>query len=247
MIERILPDDVVAVEAFGDRHATGLYAAEEHYIRRAVDKRRREFATVRWCARAALARLGIPPGALLPGPNGAPTWPNGVTGSMTHCAGYRSAAVALTERVASIGIDAEPDLPVPDDVLATIALPSELRWCRETTAGEAPTEQPVCRGRLLFTAKEAIFKAWYPLTHRWLDFTAAEVTLNGTFVRGSGGTLQGRLLVPGPSVGRQPISEFSGRWIAARGLVATAVVVASARPGVGVDAPRPRWSVLGAA
>ena len=85
--------------------------------------RRRDYATVRSCARACLGRLGYPPVPILPGVGGAPTWPAGIRGSMTHCAGYAAAAVGPTPRISTIGIDAEPDAPLPDGVLGLVATP----------------------------------------------------------------------------------------------------------------------------
>ena len=88
------PAGIAAVEAFDDDIPARLFPEEEALVARSVDKRRREFTTARRCAREALARLGVPPAPILPGERGAPRWPAGVVGSMTHCAGYRAAAVA---------------------------------------------------------------------------------------------------------------------------------------------------------
>ena len=68
MIEDILPGVVSAVEAFTDPPGATLFPEEEAVIAAAVARRRQEFATVRSCARAALARLGYPPAPILPGP-----------------------------------------------------------------------------------------------------------------------------------------------------------------------------------
>ena len=99
MIAEILPSSVVSVEAFADSLDATLYPEEEAVVARAVAKRRREFTTVRACARTALARLGRPPAPIIPGPRGAPGWPPGIVGSMTHCDGYRACALALAASV----------------------------------------------------------------------------------------------------------------------------------------------------
>ena len=109
MIEEILPPAVAAAEAFGDRPDAELFPEEHAVMGRATGKRRGEFATGRACARDALARLGRPPVAILPGDRGAPGWPPGIVGSITHCAGYRAAAVGPAADVLAIGLDAEPD------------------------------------------------------------------------------------------------------------------------------------------
>ncbi|MEV4583342.1 4'-phosphopantetheinyl transferase superfamily protein [Nonomuraea jabiensis] len=210
MIEKILPPWVAAEEAFGDPPDATLFPEEEAVIARAVDKRRREFTTARHCARRALDRLGLPAVPILPGERGAPGWPPGVAGAITHCAGYRAAAVSLD--ALTVGIDAEPHEPLPDGVLPAIALDRE----RAALARLGPG---VHWDRLLFCAKEAVYKAWFPLTRRWLDFDEAHVTLTRT------GTFTARFLVPGPRVLGRELTGFAGRWLAADGLLVTAITV----------------------
>src|ERR1022692_2231466 len=80
------------------------------------------------CGRApgeALARLGLPPVPIVPGLRGAPQWPSGIVGSMTHCAGYRASAVARMQDMLILGLDAEPDHRLPDGVLDAIATADE--------------------------------------------------------------------------------------------------------------------------
>jgi 4'-phosphopantetheinyl transferase EntD len=216
MIDRILPDGVAWAEAFDDPPEATLFPEEEALLTRAVGKRRREFTTGRHCARRALASLGVAPAPILPGPRGAPRWPPAIVGSITHCASYRAAAAAPAARVATIGIDAEPHGPLPDGVLDTIARPGEMVHLDELTR----RRPDVHWDRLMFCAKEAVYKAWFPLTHRWLGFEDAEVTIHpgrGTFVA--------RLLVPGLLVGDTELDQLTGRWDTAEGLVATAITV----------------------
>lgn len=208
MIEEILPPPVVAVDTTEDPADAVLLPAEEEAISRAVASRRREFTTVRHCARLALARLGLPPAALLPGERGAPQWPDGVVGSMTHCAGYRAAAVALAVDVRTIGIDAEPHQPLPGGVLPVISLPAERAALTALSAGHPG----VCWDRLLFCAKESVYKAWYPLTRQWLGFHQAEIEFQDY------GSFGVRLLLEGPS-----LTGFTGRWLVRDGLVLTAI------------------------
>jgi 4'-phosphopantetheinyl transferase EntD len=218
MIEEILPGDVRSAEAFDDLGRAPLFAEEAALLERAVDKRRAEFATVRGCARRALGELGLPPVAVLPGERGAPRWPDGVVGSMTHCDGYRAAAVAWSEKVTTIGIDAEPALPLPGNVLGMVSLPQE-RALLTRLADAAPT---VCWDRLLFCAKEAVYKAWFPLAKRWLGFEDAVIEIDPD------GTFSARLLVTGPRVGDGEVDGFTGRWLARDGLLLAAV--AGCRP-----------------
>ncbi|MFH8384082.1 4'-phosphopantetheinyl transferase [Kitasatospora sp. NPDC018058] len=215
MIGDLLPDVVVTEVAYDDPPEARLEPAEEAVVANAVDKRRREFTTVRHCARAALARLGVPYRPLVPGLRGAPSWPDGVTGSLTHCDGFRAAAVARAGALASVGIDAEPALPLPEGVLDVVTLPVERQRLAKLAAEHPGTPWD----RILFSAKESVYKAWFPLTELWLDFHEAELDLSPD------GTFSARLLVPGPTVGGRRIEGFDGRWAVRDGLLATAIAV----------------------
>lgn len=216
MIEDILPSPVVAEEAFEDRPHVMLFPAEEAVIANAVAKRRMEFTTARGCARAALARLGLPAVPILPGLRGAPQWPPGVVGSITHCAGYRASAVARDREVVTIGLDAEPHDTLPAGVLQAVASPAE----QARLAALAAARPGVCWDRVLFCAKESVYKAWFPLTRRWLDFEEACVDFDQGSQR-----FTARLLVDGPVVNGAVLTGFEGRWLVANGLILTAIVI----------------------
>lgn len=218
---RLLPPAAAVAETFEDVVGATLLGDEEAAVTRAVDKRRREFATGRDCARRALRSLGRPPAAIASGPRGEPLWPPGVVGSITHCAGYRGCALAKTSHLTSIGIDAEPHEALPEGVLASVATATERRQLRNL-ARQAPE---IHWDRLLFSAKECVYKAWFPLTHRWLDFADAEVSVDG-----DGDGFSARLLVPGPMLAGGEVTTLSGRWLVCNGLVATAIAVAPAKP-----------------
>jgi 4'-phosphopantetheinyl transferase EntD len=216
VIEEILPPEVAAAEAFDDTAPALLFPAEEAVIARAVAKRRSEFATGRACARAALAKLGLPPVPIVPGLRGAPQWPAGVTGSITHCAGYRASAVARLADVAGIGLDAEPNDALPGGVLERIAVAQEQAWLPRLAAAVPG----VAWDRLLFCAKESVYKAWFPLTRRWLGFEQAAVT-----VEPQARTFTARLLEPAEALDGRWLAGFDGRWLVRDGLLLTAVTV----------------------
>lgn len=217
MLERILPPSVAVVTSSGDRDAT-LFPEEEAALGNAVEKRRREFVTARACAREALAQLGLPAQAIPSGARGAPIWPQGVVGSITHCTGYRACAIGRASELLTIGVDAEPDEPLPPGVLADVSLPEERRWIEAAAAAEPGTSWD----RLLFSIKESVYKAWFPLAGSWLGFEDAAVTVDR-----SRGTFAAALLVPGPSLGGGALDGFAGRWLAADGLVLSAIAVAT--------------------
>ncbi|MEU6819257.1 4'-phosphopantetheinyl transferase superfamily protein [Streptomyces atriruber] len=207
---------VTVVETHDDPADAVLFPEEEAVVANAVAKRRNEFTTVRHCARTALARIGVPPAPILPGHRGAPGWPDGVVGSMTHCAGYRAAVVARAGEVISVGIDAEPGEPLRDpDVLNLVADETE----RAVLASLGSRQPATPWDRLLFSAKESVYKTWFPLTGRWLGFEDARVEL------AADGTFTARLLVEGPMVQGVELKGFSGRWIVRDGIAATAIVL----------------------
>ena len=174
-----------------------LWPEEEALIGHAVEKRRREFALGRAAARQALAALGAPAGAISRHEDRSPIWPAGFIGSITHCNGFCGAVVARQRDITSIGFDAEPARPLPDGVDRRIygaeeaahfsALPSSVNW-----------------PKLAFSAKEAFYKCFYPMTKARLGFHEAQVrfTPDGSFEIASqaaaaflDGTVQGRWLV----------------------------------------------------
>jgi 4'-phosphopantetheinyl transferase EntD len=199
LIESLLPGAACA-ELFSDAPEALMFPSEAAVVAGAVAGRRREFGTVRCCARAALRRIGVPAGPILPDRDGAPQWPAGVVGSMTHCAGYRAAVVARAADLRAVGIDAEPHAALPQDARDFVLRVDE----------RPPADPGVHWDRVHFCVKEAVYKAWFPLTRRWLDFhdVAATVQRDGSF----------RAHVAGVS--------FGGRWLVDRGLVVAATAVA---------------------
>ncbi|MFJ9370484.1 4'-phosphopantetheinyl transferase Npt [Nocardia sp. NPDC101769] len=219
MIETIFPAGIATAELHECPDDLKPHPAEEHLITRSVDKRRREFIGARHCARQALQQLGEPPVAIGKGERGAPVWPRGIVGSLTHCEGYQAAALAHQLRFRSVAIDAEPHEALPEGVGGTVALPPEQEWLHSVTS-------ELHLDRLLFCAKETTYKAWFPLTKRWLGFEDAHITFTVDEDSGSdgAGTFHSRLLVPGPVIdGGSPLSSFDGRWKISSGLILTAI------------------------
>lgn len=219
MLGELLPATVHVVAMIEDPPGIELYAEEREAMARAVESRIREFATGRHCARLAMGRLGRSATAIGRGEAGSPIWPPGVVGSITHCAGYRAAAVANSSDLASVGIDAEPAAALPDHVLELVSLPEERSPLTEL-ADRCPE---ISWDRLLFSAKESVYKACWPLLHRFLEFDQAEISIAPDPADSSRGTFDAHLLVP---VGDSRLSgALRGRYVQAGGLVATAVVV----------------------
>jgi enterobactin synthetase component D len=176
-------------------------------LREAVPSRRRDYLAGRRCARLALSALvgGAPD--VPRGPDGAPVWPEGVVGSITHSGTHSgalaSAAVALGTDARGIGIDTErlERFGNQSTVARLVVLPSEARIGH-------PALPDDLRLPLVFSAKEALFKCLYPLVRRRFYFESAELIS----VNVAEGTFQARLttdLAPG----FDPSLEIPGRFV----------------------------------
>jgi 4'-phosphopantetheinyl transferase EntD len=216
VIEELLPAGVCVSETVGDDPQARLLPEEEEIVARAVEVRRREVTYARTCARRALRALGHPEVAIPRGPKGEPGWPAGVVGSITHTKGYYAAAVAEPATVRSLGIDAEQHDVLPDGVLQHIAFgPEEAMLGR---LGPGPHWD-----RILFSAKESVYKAWFPLARRWLGFEDAELVLAPG--DGKTGTFTARILVDGTVPDGPPLVDLAGRWAVRDGFVLTALTL----------------------
>lgn len=189
----------------------------------AVEKRRRNssrLAVARGKCWESWASRRYPIGA---GPRREPVWPVGVAGTITHCDGYRAAAVSRTTDLAGIGIDAEPNAPLPPGVADAVTTAGESAMLAELSAADPAVHWD----RLLFSAKESTYKAWFPLTGRMLDFDGALLTIDPETR-----SFRARLLVDGRRRdGGTPLTSFTGRLMTAGGLVLTAIAVPAAPAG----------------
>ncbi|QGU04863.1 4'-phosphopantetheinyl transferase family protein [Corynebacterium comes] len=188
----------------------GLNPLEQALVSHSVDIRKAEFGDARWCAHQALHDLGrCEDEPILRGERGMPLWPENITGSMTHTEGFRAAVVAPKTHVRSMGLDAEPAEPLPREVISSIARPGEMPQLERLHS-----EGIECADRLLFCAKEATYKAWFPMTHRWLGFEDAEIDIrsDGSFIS---------YLLTRPT----PVPFISGRWMVRDGYVIAATAV----------------------
>lgn len=198
-LRAMLPSSVgMALRAIDDAPPP-LWPGEAVAVARAVPLRRREFAAGRAAARAALSDAGLPAAALPPGPDRAPCWPAGLCGSISHTRDLAGALAARRSDWPSVGLDLEPALPL-DDALAEMILTAE-----DDDGGVLPA--PLA-AKLIFSAKEAAFKAQFPLTGLWLDYPQVALRLSADTFRL---TLRG--------------TELCGRWCMAGGLFVTVLIV----------------------
>ena len=140
-----------------------------------------------------------------------PAW----RGRRTHLAGrgagqhdplrrLRRGRGRVLPRICAIGIDAEPDAPLPDGVLDLVATPAE----RDRLAATQPEPDGPNWDRLLFSAKEAVYKAWFPLVGEWLDHQQAEISFDP-----HDRTFTAQLSHDGLIVNGRQVRRLHGRWI----------------------------------
>jgi 4'-phosphopantetheinyl transferase EntD len=184
-----------------------LHPEEAAFVARAVEKRRREFASGRACARFAMAELGLEPRPIPSGPRREPVWPEGVVGSVTHTTGFCAAAVATRAAYAGIGIDAEPDGPLSDAVAARVCEKGELAAAASLGLAEATL------AHVLFSAKEAVYKCQFAESGAYLGFHDVRLELDA-------GTFRAVLGVDAGPYARGQV--FRGAWRRAGGLILTA-------------------------
>ena len=199
------------------------FAAEALAVQRATTGRVAEFAAGRAAVRAAMGTLGIGAQPVPNGPDRAPQWPQGVTGSISHCDSVCLSLVARDRDMRALGVDVEPDAPLEPGLWPEILSLVERAWL-----SAQPEEKRGRLARLIFTAKECVYKCQYQVSGAMIGFDALEVTPDldtGQFEA----TLT--CAVRGFAAG----SCFHGRFAVMDGVIVT--VCALPR--------RPRWSVQG--
>ncbi|MDG4807773.1 4'-phosphopantetheinyl transferase superfamily protein [Micromonospora sp. WMMD1120] len=214
---RDLLPPTVAVAVAGPADWTGeLLPAEQACLgERAAQTRRRDFTAGRACARRALTDLGLPPTAVPAAADRAPVWPAGVVGAITHTTGYCAAAAAHTTHIRSVGMDAEQHREINPGVRRLVLLPEEEADCARLPGG---VHWPI----VVFSAKETVYKVWYPLVESWLGFHDALLRLDpdsGTFTASIAPARVDAAVI------EDPPASITGRFVVTDGLVRTAAAL----------------------
>ncbi|PBB23427.1 MULTISPECIES: 4'-phosphopantetheinyl transferase superfamily protein [unclassified Mesorhizobium] len=165
----IAPRNVLTgCRVIGHADETHLLPEEARSIPARRPAMRRASGAARWIAHRLLADAGISDLAIPRAPSGAPVWPDGIIGSLAHDDDMAVAAVAPVGGIVSLGIDVEPAEPLPDDIFAIVA----------TGADRTGAADPRLAGRILFAAKEAVYKAAFPLDRQVLGYEDIAVDLD---------------------------------------------------------------------
>jgi len=172
-VQALFPEPALAAGGDPAALAGPLLPEETAFISGAGRKRRMEFTAGRLLARGlldAFGRGGLP---LLNGEDRAPRWPPGLVGSISHTRGYCAAVVAPAAVIWGLGLDVEPASPLKPGLQERICTRAERSWLLGRPADE--------RGRLaklLFSAKESVYKCQYPLSHRFLSFQDVQLEVD---------------------------------------------------------------------
>jgi 4'-phosphopantetheinyl transferase EntD len=159
--------------SLGDEYT--LFPEELASIQRDTKIALRASGAARIVARQLLSECGYLSPPIPRGADGVPLWPSGVVGSLAHDRLIAVGAIGMKKDFAAIGIDIEPSQLLPPDMLDVIATPSEKKLI------SIRSELAI----LYFAAKEAVYKAVYPLDGRFLEYTDVEIdiTRQQAFVR----------------------------------------------------------------
>lgn len=207
LFRRLLGPDVETDEVDPHMIEGGLLKAELEAVAGAAQTRIEQFTAGRVCARVALGRFGVASTTpILAGEDRAPIWPPGFVGSISHTDTWCAAAVARSEDLRSIGIDLEPATPLKEALRRRVCTPKERDWLHGLS-------EPGLTGKVLFSAKESVYKCQYPITMKFLGFHAVELEIHdGTF----------RATFQQEAGEFQPGDVMSGRYLVEEGLVASA-------------------------
>lgn len=145
----------------GIKHAVGRipegprfrFQAEAERMGSAGDYRKREFAGGRDCARAALGRAGFPEEPIPADDDGVPVWPAGARAAISHSRAYCAAVAARSAEYRILGLDLEKTNRLSRSAIARVVHPKE----------QAYVQGDQQQASLLFCAKEAFFKAQFPV------------------------------------------------------------------------------------
>ena len=222
----LLPGSVALSSTDPGRPQPAALPEERAALSRARPARLREFDAGRAAARAAMAALGLPPAPVLHGADRAPVWPEGLTGSIAHCATACLAAVARQHDIRALGLDLEENNPLPDDLIETVCTPVE-----RSHLAALPRSERGALAKRIFCAKEASYKAQYPLSRTLFDFHTLQIGFDD-----APGAFTARFLRAVPPFDAGTV--LRGRLATGNGLIVAAVVLpACSQPPFALDRP----------
>jgi len=215
-IPGLLPAGVAASAGAIRNAVMPLSAVETVHTRHMSPLRLREFSAGREHAKRALGKLGLPAPGLPVGPGRAPQWPAGFVGSISHAGELVLAVAAPRTLLRAVGVDVEPAEPLDGDLLRRVCRPEEL-------ARLATSPDLAERARLVFSAKESVYKCLAPESGIFLEFEDVEVLFEP-------GANAFRARGHGPAVELLARSALTGAFVRAGGYWMTAAWMPKSAP-----------------
>lgn len=197
-----------AIPLTGARH----HPAEAVLVAGAAERRRAEFLAGRACARSCLDALGYGDAPVLRGERGMPIWPEGAIGSISHSGTIAMAVVAANVTARSIGIDVEQQRAVTDELQDLLFRPEE-----RARLALMPQDGRRAAATLMFSAKEAFYKAQFPIGRVFVDY-------RDVVVEPSESDFAVTTCIDIKGLGRSG-TRFDGRWFAADDHVVTTIAL----------------------
>ena len=152
----------------------GFEAWLPEQLKGASSQRRQEFVAGRYCVFNAARAIGLELETLPISAERGPVWPAGVIGSISHSKKLAIGCIGEVGQFRSIGIDTEEVFSnqTIKDIMEAIALDSEIAFITK----EIPTRAKALAFTIVFSAKEALFKAIHPLCKQFIDFQEVKMT-----------------------------------------------------------------------
>jgi phosphopantetheine--protein transferase-like protein len=135
-----------------------------------------------------------------------------MVGSISHSGACCAAVAARRDAFAGLGLDVERAAPLSEAVAARVCTPRE----RERLSELAPRPDADW-ARIVFSAKESVYKCWYPLARARLRFHDVEVVLD------PGAGEFRAALVGGSLPAAAGARRFAGRFAVADGWIGAGV------------------------
>lgn len=217
-LRRLLPPGVASSAGPVSADYPPLAPAERPGTERMRSLRLQEFSAGRAHARNALQELGLPSPVIPVGADRAPLWPPGFVGSISHAGDLVVVAATSSSVVPAIGVDLEPGIPLDLDLLNRVCRPEEVTRLRASPS-------PLHRAKLVFSAKESVYKCVAPMLGIFLEFADVEILFGtddeGFCARGHG-----------PAEGLISNATIVGRFSAAGGYWLTVAWQQPGAPGM---------------
>ncbi len=170
-IARLYPDGVQTSAVAICRNPRPLLPDEQRTIAGMSRHRLRQFSHGRACARTVLEALGHGGAAVPVGASRAPVWPAGIVGSISHTHDWAAAAAAPVSIAGGLGLDIEEDGPLPAELRKLVCTTEENRWLDLQP-------DPGDLAKLIFCAKESLFKCLWPELRTFIDFQQVRLVID---------------------------------------------------------------------